>query len=154
MSGASDNNIMGFIPKGEYVKITYLTLLGAAGAGLLLSLFALLGFPLPLQNLIMLANIAGLLLAILGYFVFKNEFSALDQSHLLYIVVIIGVFLVASIILAPALAIVWFLATGVILLLAVAQLVMMYTGYNSWKRGRTITKENVQSEIQLALKRS
>jgi predicted tellurium resistance membrane protein TerC len=69
------DNIMGFIPKNQYVKYAYYLLLGAASVGLLLSLFSLMGVHLPFQGLVMVATVLGLVMALLGFFVFKSEFS-------------------------------------------------------------------------------
>lgn len=147
------DNIMGFIPKNEYVKYAYLLLLGASALGLLLSLFMLIGVHIPFQGLVTIANVLGLIMALLGYFVFKSEFSALDQSHLLYLSVLIGIFFIASIVLGSIVVTAMFVGLSLALLACFVQLLLIWTGYNSWAHGRSITKENVQSEIKLALKR-
>jgi hypothetical protein len=153
MSDAPNNKIMGFIPKAEYVKYTYYLLLGATAGGALLSLLALIGIYIPLGQLCQLAMVIGLIMALLGCFVFRPEFSGLDQSHLVYIAVVIGVLFLVGLILSSAVAILVILVHLVTLLIVLAQLVAAWTGYNSWSRGRTITKDNIQSEVQAALKR-
>lgn len=153
MSDASNDKIMGFIPKDQYVKITYYLLLASCAGGLVLSLLAIIGLVIPLGNLFGLAGLIGLVLALLGYFVFQSDFSALDQAHLLYISVIAGIFIVIGLILGASLAIVPAAAFMISFLIACAQLILIYTGFNSWKHGRTVTKDNVQGEVKLALKR-
>jgi hypothetical protein len=147
------DKIMGFIPKDQYVKYTYYLLLASSIGAAVLTLLGLIGIHIPLMQLFGLAGIAGLILALIGFFVFKEEFSALDQSHLLYICIIIAVFFLAGLILGQAFALVTYLMLLVSLLVFVAQLIMVWTGYNSWSHGRSITKSNVKSEVQQALKR-
>ena len=154
MSDVTNDKIMGFIPKDQYVKITYYLLLASSAGGLVLSLLAVVGILIPLGPLFNLAGLIGLILALLGFFVFKSEFSALDQSHLMYLSVIIAVFFLAGLILGASFVFVPTMMYLVMLLIAVVQLIMVFTGYNSWKHGRTITKDNVKGEVQLALKRS
>ncbi len=153
MSELSDDKIMGFIPKNKYVMITYYLLLASCVGSLVLSLLAIIGLVIPLGNLFSLAGLIGLVLAILGFFIFKNDFSSHDQSHLLYICVIAGICILVSLILGASLVIIPTAAFMITFLIAVAQTVLIYTGYNSWKNNRTITKENIESEIRLALKR-
>lgn len=150
---SDDNAIMGFIPKNDYVRYAYYLLLGASALGLLLSLFALMGIGMPFQGLVTIANVLGLVMALLGYFVFKSEFSTLDQSHLLYLSVLIGIFFIVGIILGSIIMTAVFVGLALVLLVSFAQLLLLWTGYNSWSHGRSVTKENIQSEIQLALKR-
>ncbi|HEU4838483.1 MAG TPA: hypothetical protein VFS88_03625 [Micavibrio sp.] len=147
------DKIMGFIPKDQYVKYTYYLLLASSIGAAVLTLLGLIGIHIPLMQLFGLAGIAGLILALIGFFIFKEEFSALDQSHLLYICIIIAVFFLAGLILGQAFALVTYLMLLVSLLVFVAQLIMVWTGYNSWSHGRSITKSNVKSEVQQALKR-
>ncbi len=148
------DQIMGFIPKNKYVEITYWMLLVSTGGGLLLTLLALAGFPVGLGNLLSVIGFLGLLMAVLGIFVFKEEFSALDQAHLKYLGVLFIIFFVLGLFLGAALAIVMFLMLIVMLSVSAIQFLLFFTGYNSWKHGRTITKDNLKSEIKLALSRS
>ena len=123
---SDSNTIMGFIPKDQYVKYTYYLLLASSLGGLVLTLFGLLGIIIPLSPLFGLAGLCGLILALIGFFFFKEEFSALVPTLMFLVTFLVGA----------------------------AQLIMIWTGYNSWSRGRSITKDNVKSEVQLALKRS
>ncbi len=149
-----NDKIMGFVPKSQYVKITYYLLLGSAIAGLFLSLMALIGVFIPLGGLVQLAGILGLVMALVGLIGFKKEFSSLDQSHLVYLAVLFGVFFVIGIIVAATFYSSIFLAMAVSFIIGLAQLLLLYTGYNSWKHGREITKDNIRSEVQLAVRRA
>ena len=153
MSELSDDKIMGFIPKSKYVMITYYLLLASCVGSLVISLIAIVGLVIPLGNLFALAGLIGLILALLGYFIFKNDFSMHDQSHLLYICIMAGVFILIGAILGASLVLVPTAAFMITFLISAAQAILIYTGYNSWKHSRTITKENIESEIRLALKR-
>ena len=145
--------IMGFIPKDEYVKYTYYLLLVSSIGAAVLTFLGLINIHIPLFHIFGLAGLAGLILALIGFFIFKEEFSALDQSHLGYLCVLMAVFFLSGLILGQAFALVTYLMLLVSLLVSVAQLIMVWTGYNSWSHGRSITKNNVKSEVQQALKR-
>jgi len=150
----SDDKILGFIPKEKYVLIVYYLLLAAAGIGLISTVFAMLGVGLPLGGLANLAGIIALILALVGYFGFRESFGALDQGHLLYLCVLFGVFFVIGLVLGSALYMSPVLLYLVMVPLAVLQLLMYFTGFNSYKHGRTVTKSNVKDEVKLALRRA
>ncbi len=150
----TSSNIMGFIPKSKYLQITYWLMLASSAGGLLVSLLALVGVIIPLGGLLTLCGLAALVLALLGFFVFKSEFSALDQSHLMYIAVLFAVFFVVGIVVGASFFAMPFMMYAVMIVIGAAQLLLIFTGYNSWKHGRTITKDNIKSEILLATKRS
>jgi len=155
MSDTGSNTIMGFIPKNKYTQIAYWLLLASAIGGPVLSLLALLGIYIPLGNLFMLCGLAALIMALAGYFVLKAEFSALEQSHFLYMAVVYGASLLLMFILNSSVYYSYSnMANIVFILVGLAYTLMVWTGFNSWKHGRTITKDNIKSEIQLATKRS
>lgn len=148
------NKIMGLVPKDKYVLYAYYMLLGSAAAGIALTILGVIGVYLPLGGLIGLVGLIGLIMALAGYFGFKDQFSPLDQAHLLYLVIVFAVFFVAGLVIGGAFYSSFGALMMVSLLLNLIQALLLFTGYNSWKHGRTITKENVKSEVQLALKRS
>lgn len=148
------NNIMGFIPKNKYVQITYWLLLAASAGGVVLSLLSLVGIIIPLGGLFTLCGLAALVLALLGYFAFKSEFSAHDQSHLMYLAILFGVFFLVGMIVASSFFAAPMMFYAVSTLIGMVQLLLVFTGFNSWKHSRTITKDNIKSEVQLALKRA
>jgi len=151
---ADADKLMGFMPKDKYVKISYALILGGCALGALIAVLALVGVVLPFGGIAMLLGVAGLVLALLGVFMFKAEFSALDQNHLIYIAVAYAVFFITAQILLSALAVNFTLVFLVAILLNAFGLLLFFTGFNSWSHGRTITKDNIKSEIQLATKRA
>jgi hypothetical protein len=146
--------IGGIIPKDKYVHYTYLLLLASAAIGLVVSLLAVLGIMAGgLGGLAGLAALAGVILALLGIFVFKDDLSEFDRSHLIYVAVLyVGLWFVCMFF-SSALAFIPLLSSLAVLALSVAGAVLIYAGYNSFKAGRTITKNNLKDEVQLALKR-
>lgn len=151
---ADGDKIMGLIAREKYVKTTYNLLIISAIGSVVLALLGVIGILLPLGVIFSLLGFAGLILALIGVFLYKGEFSALDQSHLIYISVLFAALFILMIIVNSG-----FYASIKLLMLVsslvnAAFLVLLYTGYNSWKHGRTITKDNIKSEVQLALKRA
>lgn len=153
MSDSADNKILGIVPKDQYVKYTYFLLLAAGAGGLLLSVLALIGVIIPIGGLFQLAGIVGLIMALLGVAVYPNEFSTHDKSHLIYIAIVVGAFIVVSIVIGASFFQVAALATTIVVLVSAFELLLLFTGYNSWAHARTVTKENIKGEVQLALKR-
>ncbi len=149
----TNNGIMGFIPKDQYLKITYMLLLVASGGGLLIAVLAMLGVIVPLGGLFGLAGIAGLVLALLGYFVYKDEFSSLVQSHLLYLSVLIGIFIVVGLVIGASLFNVNMMYHIISVLISIVQFLLVFTGFNSHNHGREVNKNNIKGEVQSALKR-
>lgn len=147
-----EGKVFGIIPVEKYAKITYLMVVGAAVLALLLTVLALGGIGLGINMLVTLVSLIGLLMAAFGLFLLKDVFSALDQNHFMYILVVWVVMFVVTMIFGNALG--GYVGLFIVLLLNVASAVLLYTGYNSWSRGRMITKDNISSEIQFALKRS
>lgn len=154
MSNVENDKIMGFVPKDKYVLIVYYLLLAAAGIGVVSMLFSMVGIILPLGALANVAGLCALVLGLVGYFGFKDDFSGLDQSHLLYLCVLFGIFFVLGILLGSALYMAPVLMYLVMVPLALAQLLLYVTGFNSYKHSRTVTKDNVKEEVKLALRRA
>ncbi len=148
------DKIMGLVPKDKYVLYTYYLLLGSAVAGIVLNVLGIIGVYLPLGALIGLVGLVGLIMGLVGYFGFKDQFNALDQAHLLYLVIIFAVFFVVGLVVGGS----FYSSMGALMLVSflinLGQALMLFTGYNSWKHGRAITKDNIKSEVQLALKRA
>ncbi len=148
------DTILGFIPKNKYVQITYWLLLAGAAGGLALSLLALIGMIVPLGGIFTLCGLAGLVLALAGFFLFKPDFATLDQSHLMYMLIVFAVFFVIGMIVGSSFFAMPTMMYAVSVLIGAADLLMVWTGYNSWSHGRIITKDNIKSEVQQAIKRS
>lgn len=148
--------IANLIPKDRYVYITYAVILASAGLGLLISLLALVGVLLPLGQVVGVLALMGLFMALGGYFGYKEEFNAIDQNHLFYLCVLFGAFFVLNLILASALAYSGIVGSLILLIIAGAEAVLIFAGFNAHMHGRTMTlsKDALISEVQLAIKRS
>lgn len=149
----SDNKVLGLEP-AQYVKIAYILVVISSGVGVLLSLLALANIYLGFGALTNLLGFVGLLMAVIGWAAFKDKFASLEVSHLQYIVLMFVLFLLIGLLVGAVLlsapSILFFLS----LVLGVVQFVLIFTGFNSWRHGRTVTKANVQDEVKLALKRA
>ncbi len=154
MANTSDGKILGFIPKDQYLKIDYYLLLASGVVGLLSSVLGILGIILGLGGLSTLTGVLALLMSLGGYFLFREEFSELEQNHFAYICLLFLTGFIAGIIIAAfailGLLVVWLLS----ILVSIGMLALTFTGYNSWAHGRMMSKDNLKSEIQLAMKRA
>lgn len=153
MSDATDDKIAGFIPKSKYVTITYYLILASMAVQFINMMMAMNQAFSPLMVLGSIAGLLGLLMAVLGYFVFKNDLTALDRNHLGYIGIMFVVVFVANGILTSI-----FMLVPVMMMIASMAVyaiggILFFTGLNSYNKARTITKDNLKSEVQLALKR-
>jgi hypothetical protein len=126
----TSDEIMGFIPPGQYGRYSYILALSGAVAGLLLSPLAMVA-------------LAGFVLAVLGLTVYRPRMNVLDAHHL-------GLICVISV----AAALLLFLSRGtfVFLLVALAQIACFYVAFNSYRHGRVVTTHNVKDEFLMALK--
>lgn len=148
--------ILGFVPREKYVQITYYLLLAASGVSFLTILLLLIGVFFPLAGIANLAGLAGLILGLVGYFGYKDRFNGLEQSHLLYLCILFGVFFVMGLILGAAFAFIFALMAIVMVVFNGLQLILIFTGFNAYSHGRSIVveKENILTEVKLALKRA
>ncbi len=149
----SDNTVLGLAP-AKYVKITYILLLVSAGVGALLSLLALVGFISLLGAIGSLAGLVGLIMAVVGWAAYKDSFSSLEIKHLQYVVLVFLGFFIVNVIISSLFMMTLTLSFLLSALLNAAALVLLFTGFNSWQHGRTITKTNLLDEVKLALKRA
>lgn len=149
----SENKVLGLEP-AKYVKIAYILLLVSSAIGVLTSLMALVGIFTVLGGIASLAGIIGLLMAVIGWAGFKDSFSGLGLNHLKYIVILFLAFLVIGIIVGAIFLMSPVALYGASLVMGAIQLVLVYTGYNSWGRGRSITKDNLKDEVRAALNRA
>lgn len=143
----SEEKIIG-IPKEKYLKVTYVLLLISSGFGLLSSLLGLVGMTVPLATLASLLGVAGVVLALLGLFVFSEQFKPIEQNHLKFMGFLFLAILVAGIVLGSIVASSAALVALVGLVLNVASLAAMYAGYRLYERGEEANKETVLKEIE------
>lgn len=146
-------NVLGLEPN-KYVKINYLILLTAAVLGVISSLLWALTIPTGLGGIMNLLSVLGLIMAVVGWLAFKEKFNALELNHLKYICVLFLAFFVVGLILGAALFAAPMGMSVILLIVGAAQVLLLFTGYNSYQHGRTITKDSVQSEVKAALSRS
>lgn len=147
-----DTTVMGLEPT-KYVKIVYILLLVSSGIGVLTSVLALAGIFTALNPLITLVGIIGLIMAVIGWAAFKEKFATLELDHLKYIILLFLVFLVVGIVVGAVLLMSAMLLYAVSVLLGIVQVGLLFTGFNSWQHGRTITKDNLQGEVKAMLNR-
>lgn len=122
--------ILTFIPPGQYARYGYILALSGAVAGLIL-------MPLAIVALV------GGVLAVLGLTTYRPRLDALSISHLGLICLIVA---------AAALLLFVTRGTFLFLLVALAQIVCLYVGFNSYRHGRVITAQNWKDEFLMALK--
>jgi hypothetical protein len=148
------DTIAGFIPKSKYALIAYALVLIAAAGGLITTLLAMAGIYLPLGRILSICGIVGLIMALLGAFLFNKDLPELDRSHMLYISIVFAALYIIGMVLGNMLSGSIMLALLIALFIAGAEFVLLFTGFNSWKHGRAMTKDNIGSEAKLAIKRA
>lgn len=148
------SSILGFIPKDKYLTWTYMLLLVASAGGMALDVFGMIGINIPLGGVFGLAGLCGLILALLGFFVFKEDFGTLEQAHFLYICALFALFFVIGAVVGASLYTSPMLAIAISFVLRVCGLLLIFTGFNSFKHGRSVTKDNIREEVQRALSRA
>jgi hypothetical protein len=133
--GAADQapesaELLGLIPPAQYTRYSYMLGLCGAVAGLLFT---------PL----LIVAVAALVLGLLGLTAFRDRLNTLDVRHL-------GV--LCTILLAAGLTLFVTRGTFLFLLAALAQIALIYVGFNSYRHGRTVTMHNLKNETLMALK--
>lgn len=126
----TSDKLLGFIAREKYTYYTYIIFLVGAGGGLLLPPLAI-------------AALLGFVLAVLGYFLYAQQLTSLDKNHLAALSV---VYLASTFLL--------FLTIGsaLFIVIALAQLVLYYIGFNSYRLGHIINMNNLKEEAILAFK--
>ena len=153
MSDASNEKLLGFIPKERYVHFAYMFLLIMGAGNALYALLAIIG--LQMESAVPAVTMLGLMsviLAAVGLTKHKADFTELDHAHFKYMAAIFLAFMVLNLIGGGVYAIAYVLGFLVTAALGAAQAVLVWTGYNSWQGGRVITKDNIKAEIQTAIK--
>lgn len=142
-----DEKILG-IPKEKYIKVTYVLLLISGVFGFISSLFALIGVVLPLSGFVSLLGLAGLVLALLGLFVFRKKFSDLAASHLKYLGFVFLFSIGIALILGKVLVGMGIISTILIVLFNLASLALLIVGYKLYEKNTVVTKDNVVNELK------
>lgn len=147
-SAAGDDKIIG-IPRDSYGKLCYILVLVAASFGVVSHLFGLVGIYIPGGQISALIGLSGLLLAIMGIFVFNEKLKPFDVEHLKYIGILFAAFFFFYIVFANSFGWFGFVGSLLVFLVAVAQLTAFYIGYSLWKTNREPTKEAVVAEFHV-----
>jgi len=89
------------------------------------------------------AALLGFILAMLGYFVCSQQLTSLDKNHLAALSVVY---------LASTLLLLLTIGSALFILIALAQLILYYIGFNSYRLGHIINANNIKEEAILAFK--
>lgn len=151
MPYTTDDKVLG-IDINHYTKVCYVLILIASGFGLLANLASLVGIFIPGGILTGLFGFIGIVLVVLGLFVFKDKFSALDLSHFKYIGLLFIAFLVIYFVLVPALLGMGLIGMMVVVLLSAAQFILFFAGFRTYKTGIEATKASITANLKSGLK--
>lgn len=153
MSDASNEKLLGIVPKEKYVHFAYMFLLISAAGNVLYSLLSIIGitFASATPALIVLGLMSTALAAV-GLTKHKADFTATDHAHFKYMILLFVSFFFIYLIAGGVYAIAYFLGYLVTAAIGAVQAVLAWTGYNSWQGGRIITKDNIRGEIETAIK--
>lgn len=141
--------VMGMAP-AKYIDVFYYALLGAVlfgGINLVLGLIgARIGVLYPLTNL---CQLAGLVLGLLGLFVFRDRLDALALAHLKFVVVATFAYMVVSnIMIALFIATLGMILTYLlILVLWVIYAGSLYACFKLWKERRELSVDSVRMKF-------
>jgi hypothetical protein len=151
MENSTDNKVLG-IEVSKYTNICYLLMLISGGFGLLTSLGGLGNVNIPGSSIIGLLGLAGLVLALLGLFAFKDKFSSLDLSHFKYVGVLLVIFIIIFVVLGSFLFNEGFVGALLVLLLSAAHFVLLFAGFRTYKAGIEASKDAIITNIKSGLK--
>ena len=131
-----------WIPKKDYIKFTYIALMAASVLGLLAA------FVGAVSGLASLTGLTCILLAILGFTIYKREFTDAQLSHFKFV----GVIFIISFVLGILLSVVFggnaTLLLVVTPLVNLAALALMFTGYRLNESRTPASKESVINELK------
>ncbi len=154
MSDTANEKIMGFIPKGKYVYMAYMMMFVSCLGSTIFTVMETVGMSTTtLAPGIMLVGILGLVMALMGRFVYKAKFSAHDQTHFGYASIIYALFFFASMLSGGAYLVSPVLSLVLIVAVSLGSSALMYTGYSAWQEGRVVTMSNYRDEMKIALKK-
>ena len=137
-----DNKVLG-IPADKYLKVCYVLVLISSGVGVLTGLLGLVGAPVSGGGLIVLLGLVGIVLAVLGWLVFSEDFAAMEISHLKYLSILFAGFYVVSIVFGSIFS--GFLGYLMMTLIVIAQFICLLSGYKTWQGAQEATKDNLIS---------
>lgn len=140
------------IDASKYTNICYLMIIISSAYGVLANLLAFVKVLLPLGGLFGLLGLAGIILALIGLFAFKEKFQPLDLAHFKYMGLIFIVFFVVAIILGSIIGYAGAVAVAIVLILSVIQFALIFAGYKNYKAGIAPTQESIKTTIKSGFK--
>ena len=142
-----DNKVLG-IEANKYAKIAYVLILISVVIGLLNGLAGLVGSYVPFGGVISILGLVGLVMAVLGLFVFQDNFNDLDQSHFKYIGLLFIAFFIIGIIFSNGLAGFGFVGALINLAISAAAFIFMFAGYRTHQAGTPATRASIEGDIR------
>ncbi|HPD83687.1 MAG: hypothetical protein R3D88_00675 [Alphaproteobacteria bacterium] len=152
MENSSNNKVIG-IEIAKYAKICYILILIAAGYGLLTNIAGLAAVYLPGGFMTGLLGITGVVLALLGLFVFKDSFGSVDLSHFRFIGVMFVAFFLIYAVVVNALAKFGFIGLLIIILISVTQVALFYAGFKTHGAGQEASRASIEGTLRSLIKR-
>jgi len=143
----SNEKIIG-IPKSKYIKFTYLALILSSALGIVSTLLIILIGLGILSSVAGLLGLAGVVLALLGFFAFNSKFTQEELSHFKYMAVLYVIFFVVGIVVGAVLGDLGLVTTLIIILVNVASLICMYAGYRLNEKNVAASKQTVIGELK------
>ncbi len=150
---SDDVKIMGIVPKARYVYFAYMFLLVSAAGNALYALLGAIGINFASAGYAtMVLGLLSLILAVIGLTKHKGDFRDIDHAHFKFMGIVFVAFFVINIVFGGVYALSYTLGYLCTTVLGAAEAILVWTGYNAWQGGRTLTKDNLKSEVQVALK--
>jgi hypothetical membrane protein len=136
----------------KYTNICYMLIIISSIYGVLSNLLAFVKVILPLGAVFGLMGLAGIILALIGLFAFKEKFQPLDLAHFKYMGLIFVVFFAIAVILGMVIGYAGAVAVAIVLILSVIQFALIFAGYKNYKAGIAPTQESIKTTIKSGFK--
>ncbi|MFK7839208.1 MAG: hypothetical protein AB8B83_02665 [Bdellovibrionales bacterium] len=130
------------IPKENYIKIAYLTLIAACILGFIAV------FVSAISGLSTLVSLAGIVLVLAGFFMYGPEFSDAQLSHFKFVGVIFVATFILGVILSAVLGGVAIANYIVSSSLSIAVLTVLYCGFKLNEDRKEVTKDNFVNQLK------
>lgn len=145
----SNSKVLG-LKSSDYVKISYMLVLAAAGLGLVLNLFSSVGLAaFTGSTLVSLLGLIGWVMALVGWLGFQKEFSLIEQSHLRFITVLFVACFVIGLVLAVIFGGAGVLWLVVAALFGAAQIGLLYLAFRLWQKGQEASQDTLKAEFEV-----
>lgn len=141
------NRILG-IEVSKYPKLCYILVLIASGFGLFANLLGLMNFYVGGSLITGLLGLIGIALAATAYVGFKDRFSNVDNSHFLFLIILFVAFLILVFIIGGIFENSGIIGAIILFLMSAFQFALIFAGFNLWRGGQAVTKENLISALK------